>query len=109
MNRSTCLALLLGLSLGSTQAADPHAGHHQGAAMTTARTQAEVRSIDHQNHQLSVAHGAIPELKWPPMVMDFSATPAQLQGLAVGDQVELKIGVEAGEVHLLDVRRSQDE
>lgn len=76
--------------------------------MTTATADAEVRSIDHERNQLGVAHGAIPALKWPPMVMDFTATPAQLEGVKVGDKVVLEIGVEDGEVRLLDVRRLDD-
>lgn len=108
MNKITCLALLLGLSFSSAQAADPHAGHHQEPSMTTATANAEVRSIDHERNQLGVAHGVIPALKWPPMVMDFTATPAQLEGLTVGDKVVLEIGVEEGEVQLLDVRRQAD-
>lgn len=36
---------------------------------------------------VTISHAAIPALKWPPMTMDFSATPQQQQRLKIGDHV----------------------
>lgn len=36
---------------------------------------------------VTISHEAIPALKWPPMTMDFAATPQQQQGLKIGDHV----------------------
>ena len=104
MNKILSLILLLTLGTGA-RAADPHAGHHSSTPSLRATAAAEVRSIDRDNHLLGVAHGAIPALKWPPMVMDFNASAEQLDGLAVGDRVELEIEVVEDEVHLRQVRR----
>ncbi|AWM59104.1 copper-binding protein [Pseudomonas songnenensis] len=47
-----------------------------------------IRAIDLQQGSVTIAHGPVPELKWPAMIMPFKADAAQLGGLAVGDAVE---------------------
>jgi len=49
-----------------------------------------IRAIDARQGSVTIAHGPVPELKWPAMVMPFKASAAQLQGLGVGDAVEFR-------------------
>ncbi|MCQ4262179.1 copper-binding protein [Stutzerimonas stutzeri] len=49
-----------------------------------------IRGIDVQQGSVTIAHGPVPRLKWPAMVMPFKVNAAQLNGLAVGDAVEFR-------------------
>jgi Cu(I)/Ag(I) efflux system periplasmic protein CusF len=46
-----------------------------------------VTAIDPKGGQVSLDHGAIPEVGWPAMTMSFGADPAILSTIAVGDKV----------------------
>lgn len=56
-------------------------------AATTHLAHGVIRELDRHQGSVTIAHEAIPELKWPAMVMPFKASAAQLQGLGVGDAV----------------------
>ncbi|EWC40614.1 copper-binding protein [Stutzerimonas stutzeri] len=49
-----------------------------------------IRAIDVQQGRVTIAHGPVPALKWPAMVMPFKASRQQLAGLAVGDAVDFR-------------------
>ncbi|WP_442969166.1 copper-binding protein [Pseudomonas sp. Q1-7] len=53
----------------------------------TARATGTIKAIDNERQVVTLAHGAVPALKWPQMTMGFKVTAAQLKGLKVGDQV----------------------
>ncbi|WP_448107469.1 copper-binding protein [Pseudomonas azerbaijanoccidentalis] len=49
-----------------------------------------IKAIDSSRQKVTIAHGAVPALQWPPMTMGFGATEAQLAALKVGDKVNFK-------------------
>lgn len=59
-----------------------------------------VTAIDAATGKITLDHGAIPAVGWPAMKMGFSAKPAVLAGIAVGDKVYFEVTVtgNAGEV-----------
>jgi Cu(I)/Ag(I) efflux system protein CusF len=65
---------------------------------------ATVTAIDSAKGQVTLDHGAIAELKWPPMTMGFAAKPELLKDVKVGDKVafELDWNGKAGTVTTLD-------
>ncbi|MBO9708873.1 MAG: copper-binding protein [Caulobacter sp.] len=75
---------------------DDHAGHAGHGAAPAAATSVEavgvVRALDAKAGKLTLAHEAIPALKWPPMTMAFKvADPELLNGLTVGKKVRFKL------------------
>ncbi|MBU3992160.1 MAG: copper-binding protein [Alphaproteobacteria bacterium] len=62
-----------------------------------------VTAIDKGAGTITLAHGPIPEAKWPAMTMAFKAAPAITDTAQVGDKVDfnLKIAGSAGEVMAL--------
>jgi Cu(I)/Ag(I) efflux system protein CusF len=46
-----------------------------------------VTAIDAKAGQVTLDHGAIPEVGWPAMTMSFGADPAILSSIEVGDKV----------------------
>ena len=52
-----------------------------------------VTAIDAATGKITLDHGAIPAVGWPAMTMGFSAKPALLKGIAVGDKVEFDVTV----------------
>lgn len=70
---------------------EQHAGH---AAAVNAPIEAVgvVRAIDAKAGKVTLAHEAIPALKWPPMTMGFKvADPALLKNISVGTKVRFKL------------------
>ena len=70
-------------------------GHHaQGSqpaeAAQRATASGTIRAIAPAEGVMTIAHGPVPSLSWPPMVMDFSADPQLLADLRVGDRVEFE-------------------
>lgn len=59
-----------------------------------------VTAIDKAAGKITLDHGPIPEVGWPAMTMAFSAKPALLGSVAVGDKVAFDVSVtgSAGEV-----------
>lgn len=59
-----------------------------------------VTAIDKAAGKITLAHGPIPEVGWPAMTMAFTAKPALLEKVAVGDKVAFEVTVtgSAGEV-----------
>lgn len=59
-----------------------------------------VTAVDAIAGKITLDHGAIPAVGWPPMKMGFSAKPDLLKGIAVGDKVDFDLTVtgNAGEV-----------
>lgn len=59
-----------------------------------------VTAIDAARGKITLDHGAIPTVGWPAMKMAFSAKPALIEGIKVGDKVAFDVTVtgNAGEV-----------
>ena len=54
----------------------------------TASGEGSITAIDPVTGKISLAHGPVTELSWPPMTMGFTAKDGQLGGLKVGDKVK---------------------
>jgi Cu(I)/Ag(I) efflux system membrane fusion protein len=79
--------------LGGLGASPGAASGAQGAAPTAVGHKAEgtVESIDLKDSRLTIHHGAIARLKWPPMTMEFKvANPGLLAGLKPGQVVRFE-------------------
>lgn len=50
-----------------------------------------VTAIDTAKGQVTLDHGAIAELEWPPMAMGFAARPELLKDIKVGDKVAFEL------------------
>lgn len=101
----TKLALILSLALTPTAFADEMKGmkmkqsmpmgnmkmEQSGSTAKTAKATGTVRNIDEEKGTVTIAHGPVPELDWPPMTMGFKATPGQLEQLGEGDEVEFEL------------------
>ena len=55
-----------------------------------------VTAIDTAAGKITLDHGAIPAVGWPAMKMGFSAKPAVLSGIAVGEKVDFDVTVFGG-------------
>ncbi|MBU8541922.1 copper-binding protein [Falsiroseomonas tokyonensis] len=71
------------------------AGHaQQGSAAIATGT---VQKVDAAGRMLSLAHGPIPEIRWPAMTMDFPVAPGvDLSALTPGRQVEFTLAPRPG-------------
>jgi Cu(I)/Ag(I) efflux system protein CusF len=49
-----------------------------------------VASIDATAGRITIAHGAVASLDWPPMTMAFKATPQQQASVRVGEAVQFE-------------------
>ena len=74
-------------------------------AATTHQAHGVIRELDRHQGSVTIAHEAIPELKWPAMVMPFKASAAQLQGLGVGDAVEFRFTDGEMDPQIVSIRR----
>lgn len=53
-------------------------------------------------HALTLAHQAVPALKWPPMTMPFAVSPSlTLPALAVGDKVNFDVSLIDGNYQIV--------
>jgi Cu/Ag efflux protein CusF len=50
-----------------------------------------VTALDTEKGQVTLDHGAIAELDWPPMTMGFAARPELLKDVKVGDKVAFEL------------------
>lgn len=59
-----------------------------------------VTAIDKAAGKITLNHGPIPEVGWPAMTMAFTASPALLDSVSVGDKVAFDVTIKgsAGEV-----------
>ena len=80
--------------------ADTMAGMEMAADRKMGKGSGTVTAVDVATGKITLNHGAIPAVGWPAMEMGFSAKPALLSGIAVGDKVDFDVAVtgNAGEV-----------
>ena len=79
---------------GMSGMGDQHAGHGDHAMPAGAPVEATgvIRAIDAKAASVTLAHEAIPALKWPAMTMAFKVSdPALLKGMAVGTKVRFQL------------------
>ncbi|UCR85159.1 copper-binding protein [Pseudomonas chlororaphis] len=70
-----------------------------------ATAEGRIKAIDTAKQRVTIAHGAVPAVQWPPMTMAFAATAEQLAGLAVGDQVTFAFRLEGGAATILSIKK----
>jgi Cu(I)/Ag(I) efflux system protein CusF len=68
-----------------------------------AKAAGTVKAIDSEKHTVTIAHGAVPAVQWPPMTMGFRATEAQLAGVKVGDQVNFEFQLAGSTATLVSI------
>lgn len=64
-----------------------------------------IEALDRERGQVTIAHDAVPTLKWPAASMAFEARREQLEGLAVGDRVRISFQEEGGQAALVSIER----
>lgn len=69
------------------------------------QTGGRIEAVDPEAGQVTIAHDAVPELKWPASSMDFQARREQLQGFSVGDQVRISFQSEGDEAALVSIEK----
>ncbi|WP_127997014.1 efflux RND transporter periplasmic adaptor subunit [Piscinibacter defluvii] len=90
--------------LGSLAVASPASAPASAAAPTSYSTQGKVDGIDADS--ITITHGAIAELKWPPMTMPFSKpSPTAFADVKVGDTVHFEFRKKGDEYELVSVHR----
>jgi len=98
------LALQTGPALAQAGAAkDPHAGHMADtpAQAKTYKATGVVKKIDAAKGSVMLAHGPVPELKWPAMTMSFAVKDkALLDKLAVDKKIDFEF-VEQGKSYVV--------
>ncbi|AZE48638.1 hypothetical protein C4K04_2966 [Pseudomonas chlororaphis] len=70
-----------------------------------ATAEGTIKAIDTTQQRVTIAHGAVPAVQWPPMTMAFAATAQQLQGLATGDRVTFSFRLEGGAATIVSIRK----
>ncbi|ANJ54816.1 heat-shock protein HtpX [Pseudomonas silesiensis] len=70
-----------------------------------ANTEGTIKAIDSKKHTVTISHGAVPAVQWPPMTMAFSITEDQLTGLAVGDRVSFSFRLEGGKAAIVSIKK----
>ena len=64
-----------------------------------------IKAIDTAKHTVTISHGAVPALQWPPMTMAFSVTQDQLSGLAPGDRVSFSFRLEGNSASIVSINK----
>lgn len=82
-----------------------------GMAMATETRSATgtgtIAAIDIANARVTIDHGDIAELDWPPMSMGFEAEPASIEGFNVGDRVDFEFDWDGSKGALTKFVRAQ--
>ncbi|HDZ58187.1 MAG TPA: copper-binding protein [Pseudomonas xinjiangensis] len=115
----TKLAFILSLALAPAVFADEMKGmemkqsmpmgnmkmEQSGSTAKTAKATGTVRNIDEERGTVTIAHGPVPELDWPPMTMGFKATPEQLEQLGEGDEVEFEFASQGMDSSITSIKQ----
>ncbi|MNF40765.1 Cation efflux system protein CusF precursor [compost metagenome] len=64
-----------------------------------------IKAIDTTKHTVTISHGAVPALQWPPMTMAFSVTEDQLTGLTAGDRVTFSFQLEGNKATIVSIKK----
>ncbi|KDD65282.1 heat-shock protein HtpX [Pseudomonas mandelii PD30] len=64
-----------------------------------------IKAIDTTKHTVTISHGAVPTVQWPPMTMAFSIKEDQLTGLTAGDRVLFSFRVEGGRATIVSIKK----
>ncbi|MGP5739586.1 copper-binding protein [Pseudomonas aeruginosa] len=102
--------LLLALSFAATAEDMPGMnmdGMNAESSKTAPSASAEgtIKAIDNERHTVTLAHGPVAALQWPPMTMAFKTEPGQLDNLQVGDKVAFEFLYEGGASKIVNIRK----
>jgi Cu(I)/Ag(I) efflux system protein CusF len=70
-----------------------------------ASAEGTIKAIDPAKHTVTLAHGAVPAVQWPPMTMAFSVAEDQLTGFKVGDRVSFSFRVKGGKATIVSINK----
>jgi Cu(I)/Ag(I) efflux system protein CusF len=70
-----------------------------------AKAEGTIKAINSEKHTVTIAHGAVPAVQWPPMTMAFSVTDDQLTGLMAGDCVSFSFLLEGGRATIVSIKK----
>ncbi|MFS2197806.1 copper-binding protein [Pseudomonas sp. Pseusp3] len=70
-----------------------------------ASAEGTIKAMDTAKQTVTLAHGAVPAVQWPPMTMAFSVTQDQLKGLKVGDHVSFSFQLEGGRATIVSIKK----
>jgi Cu(I)/Ag(I) efflux system protein CusF len=70
-----------------------------------AKAEGTIKAINAEKHTVTIAHGAVPAVQWPPMTMAFSVTEDQLTGLTTGDRVSFSFLLEGGRATIVSIKK----
>ncbi|WP_047299972.1 copper-binding protein [Pseudomonas fluorescens] len=70
-----------------------------------ANAEGTIKAIDPAKHTVTLAHGAVPAVQWPPMTMAFSVDEDQLSELKVGDRVSFSFRLEGGKATIVSIKK----
>ena len=84
----------------------PPADQQEGLAVATG----EIRTMDTQEGAVTIAHGPVPMMNWPPMTMTFRvAQPSMLRGFTPGARVEFAFRKEGDAFVITSIKRAAAE
>ncbi|QJI41098.1 copper-binding protein [Pseudomonas sp. ADAK2] len=69
-----------------------------------ANAEGTIKAIDTTKHTVTISHGAVPAVQWPPMTMAFSVTEDQMTGLKAGDRVSFSFRLEGGKATIVSIK-----
>jgi Cu(I)/Ag(I) efflux system protein CusF len=64
-----------------------------------------IKAIDTSKHTVTISHGAVPAVQWPPMTMAFSVTEDQLTGMTTGDRVTFSFRLEGNKATIVSIKK----
>lgn len=76
----------------------------QGEIAPEAEASGTIEAIDTGGGILTITHGPVPALKWPPMTRNFLATPEQMKELQVGEEVRFEFRAQGLENRILSIQ-----
>jgi len=95
--RKSIVAAYVALSLAMTISPLAKSAEPKGAKLEEAgtvsgvnRTKGVVKELDARKGAVTLAHEAVPTLKWPAMTMTFRISPELAKGIEVGQKVEFE-------------------
>lgn len=70
-----------------------------------ARAEGTIKAIDHDKHTITISHGAVPAVQWPPMTMAFAVADDQVVGLQAGDKVSFSFSQPGGRATIVSIKK----
>ncbi|WP_309674373.1 copper-binding protein [Pseudomonas sp.] len=109
---STVVALSLTAQAEDMPGMKMHDKQMQGMPMkqetkqtSVAKAEGTIKALDTAKNRVTIAHGAVPAVQWPPMTMAFSATADQMAGLSVGDQIAFEFRLEGAKATIVSIEK----